>query len=143
MSGAVQPINTVNQKKYKDPLNKNGFVLMSYSNEFGTAIAEIAPRLGAALWAPTFMYLGADIYDKYKNDKDSYNPSGKRAFKRAVFQGLTSHIALPAVIYAGQCAVPPLGRFDKSGISGSTKDAVYKHIKEIITQANDNVFENY
>ena len=45
---------------------------MSYSNEIGTAISEIAPRLGTALWAPTFLYLGADLYDKYKNDKDSY-----------------------------------------------------------------------
>lgn len=50
---------------------------MSYSSEVGTAISEIAPKLGASLFAPTFMYLGADIYDKYKNDKDSYNPSGK------------------------------------------------------------------
>lgn len=143
MSTGIQPINNTQNNKYKDPLNKNGFVLMSYSNEVGTAIAEIAPKLGTALWAPTFMYLGADIYDKYKNDKNNYDPSAKRALQRAIFQGLTSLIALPAVIYAGQCAVPPLGRFDKSGISGNTKDSVYKHIKEVITQANDSVFENY
>ena len=76
-------INTVNSDKqkykYHDPLNRPIPVLMSYSSEIGTAISEIAPKLGAALWAPTFMYLGADIYDKYKNDKDNYNPSAKRA----------------------------------------------------------------
>ena len=56
------------KKKYHDPLNKGVFVVLSNSNEIGTAISDIAPKLGAALWAPTFMYLGADIYDKYKND---------------------------------------------------------------------------
>ena len=27
----------------------------------------LAGALSLASWAPTFMYLGADIYDKYKN----------------------------------------------------------------------------
>lgn len=116
---------------------------MSYSNEVGTAISEIAPKLGTALWAPTFMYLGADIYDKYKNDKDSYNPSGKRAFKRAIFQGMTSLIALPAVIYAGQCLVSPLSRMQKSGISGNAKDAVYRHTKDVIDQTHGDALESY
>ena len=97
--------NKPKKNKYQDPLNKKVPVLMSYSNEVGTAISEIAPKLGMALWAPTFMYLGADIYDKYKNDKDNYNPSARRALKRAIFQGLTSLVALPAVIFAAQSAI--------------------------------------
>ena len=88
--------------KYHDPLNKGIFVVLSNSNEIGTAISDIAPRLGAALWAPTFMYLGADIYDKYKNDKDNYDPSAKRAFKRAIYQALTSVVAMPAAIILGK-----------------------------------------
>ena len=115
---------------------------MSYSNEIGTAISEIAPRLGAALWAPTFMYLGADIYDKYKNDKDNYNPSGKRALKRAIFQGMTSLIALPAVIFAAQSTISPLAQLDKWGISGNAKDAVYKHTKSVIDQAHGNALDS-
>lgn len=138
-------INSVNpeQKKYKDPLNKTAVVLMSYSNETGTAISEIAPRLGTALWAPTFMYLGADIYDKYKNDKNNYNPSAKRAFKRAIFQGLTTLLALPTVILIGQWLVSPFGRLDKSGISGNAKDAIYRHTKSVIEQAHGNVLKDY
>lgn len=128
---------------YKDPLNSNSAVLMSYSNEVGTAISEIAPKLGTALWAPTFMYLGADIYDKYKNDKDNYNPSAKRALKRAIFQGITCLVALPAVIFAGQCTVSPLGRLDKTGISGNVKDAIYRHTKNVIDQAHGSALENY
>lgn len=129
-------------EKYKDPLSRKLPVLMSYSSEVGTAISEIAPKLGASLFAPTFMYLGADIYDKYKNDKDSYNPSGKRALKRAIYQGLTSIVALPAVIIAGQCIVSPMGKLGKAGISGNAKDAVYKHIKDVIDQAHGSALEN-
>lgn len=140
-------LNTNTQKsqqdKYKDPLSKKVAVMMSYSNEVGTAISEIAPKLGTALWAPTFMYLGADIYDKYKNDKTSYNPSGKRALKRAIYQGLTSIVALPAVIIAGQFITSPLGKLGKSGISGNAKDAVYKHIKNVIDQAHGSALSNF
>ena len=145
-STIISSVDTNKKKhtgKYKDPLNKPLPVLMSYSNEIGTAISEIAPKLGAALWAPTFMYLGADIYDKYKNDKDNYNPSGKRAFKRAIFQGLTSIIALPVLIFAGQCTVSPLTKIDKWGISGNAKDAVYKHTKNVIDQAHGIALESY
>lgn len=129
------------KKKYEDPLEKIGF--LSYSNELGTAISEIAPKLGAALWAPTFMYIGADIYDKYKNDKNDYNPSGTRAFERALFQGLHTLIALPAIIFAGQSIVSPLGKMDKTGISGNTKDAIYRHTKNVIDQAPESAFENF
>ena len=138
-----QNSNNSEKSKYYDPLNKGVLVALSYSNEIGTAISDIAPRLGAALWAPTFMYLGADIYDKYKNDKDSYNPSGKRAFKRAIFQGLTSVVAMPAAIILGKYIISPLGKLDKSGVSGNTKDAIYKHTKNIISQAHGYAFESY
>lgn len=138
----INPV-TEQPKPYKDPLNKTGIMLMSYSNEAGTAISEIAPKLGAALWAPAFMYLGADIYDKYKNDKDNYSPSARRAFKEAVYQGVTNIIALPLVIYGGQCAVSPLGRMDKSGISGNAKDEIYKHTRDVIEQVHGNTLADF
>lgn len=136
--------NTPDKNRYKDPLNKKSIVLISYSNELGTAISEIAPKCGAALWAPTLMYLGADIYDKYKNDKDLYNPSGKRAFKRAIYQGMTTLIALPAVITAGQWIVSPLGEIlHKSGVSVNAKDSVYKHTKDVIDQMHGETLESF
>lgn len=133
--------NPHQHQKYKDPLSQKSLVLMSYSNEVGTAISEIAPKLGTALWAPTFMYLGADIYDKYKNDKDSYNPSAKRALKRAIYQGTTSLIALPALIYAAQCTVSPLARIH-SGLSSNAKDAIYRHTKDVIDQSHGDALES-
>lgn len=140
----INPVNTDTQKnKYHDPLNKTVPVLMSYSNEVGTAISEIAPKLGTALWAPSLMYLGADIYDKYKNDKDHYKPSGKRAIKRAIFQGLTSLIALPALIFAAQCLVSPIARIGKFKISGNAKDTIYRHTKNVIDQARPSSLTSY
>lgn len=140
----INPVNSDTQKnKYHDPLTKTIPVLMSYSNEIGTAISEIAPRLGTALWAPALMYLGADIYDKYKNDKDHYNPSSKRAIKRAIFQGLTSLVALPAIIFAGQCVVSPITKMGKFGISGNSKDTIYRHTKNIIDQAQSSSLSSY
>ena len=131
----TQNINT-GKEKYKDPLNQPAAVLFSYSNEIGTAIYEIAPKLGTALWAPTFMYLGADIYDKYKNDKDNYNPSAKRAFNRTIYQALTSIVGIPAAIILGKYIISPLGKLDKTGISGNAKDAVYRHTRDVISQVH-------
>ena len=151
----ISPINSANSvnntkkdnknkhPKFNDPLNQWVIKSMSYSNEVGTAISEIAPKLGAALWAPTFMYLGADIYDKYKNDKNGFNPSAKRALERAIFQGITALIALPAVIFAGQKAVSPIARFSKFGISTNAKDAVIRHTKDVIDQSHGNIMGNY
>lgn len=151
----IKPVNspTVNnnqtkdkKKKYPnfhDPLNQWGIKCMSYSNEVGTAISEIAPRVGAALWAPTFMYLGADIYDKYKNDKNGFNPSAKRALERAIFQGITTLIALPAVIFAGQKIVSPIARLSKFGISTNAKDAVIKHTRAVIDQSRGEILDSY
>lgn len=150
----IKPLNNTNSSnnlkdnkkknsKFHDPLNQWAVKGMSYSNEVGTAIVEIAPKLGAALWAPTFMYLGADIYDKYKNDKNGFNPSAKRALERAIFQGITALIALPAVIFAGQKLVSPIARFSKFGISTNAKDAVIRHTKDVIEQSHGDALESY
>ena len=60
------------EKNYKDPLNSWGIRALMYSSEIGATVNEIAPKVTFALWVPSFMYLGADIYDKYKNDKNEF-----------------------------------------------------------------------
>ncbi len=134
--------NIQKQDKYKDPLNSWNIKWMSYSDEFGTAISEIAPKLGAALWVPSFMYLGADIYDKYKNDKNSYNPSKRRAVERSIYQGISNLVALPALISLGQRIVPPLGKLYDKGLSITDKDAVFKLINQVMAQGVNNELDN-
>lgn len=53
-----------NKSKYHDPLNNWWVKGATYTNEIGTTIHEISPRLAQILWIPSIMYLGADIYDK-------------------------------------------------------------------------------
>ena len=90
------------QKPKDDPLSKYPLRLCAYSNEIGAAISPINSTLGNVLWAPALLYLGADIYDKYKNEDKIYNPDGKRSLKQAIFQGLSSVILPTAVIKVGQ-----------------------------------------
>ncbi len=131
-------------KSYKDPLNTWVVRSMSYSSDVGTAIREIAPKLGAALWAPTFMYLGADIYDKYKTDKNGINPSGTRALERGIFQGLMSLVVMPSVIFTSQKLISPIAKInDKYKLSTSAKDSVIRHTKDVISQCKGETLDDY
>ena len=56
---------------------------------------------------------------------------------------MTSLIALPAVIFTAQSAISPLAKFDKWGINGNTKDAVYRHTKSVIDQAHGSALDSY
>lgn len=132
--------NKQQKPQYKDPLNTPIIQAASYSSELGTAISEIAPRLGAALWAPSLMYIGADIYDKYKNDQNEFNPSAKRALERAIYQGVFNLICLPAMIFLGQKAVSPFAILTKDGISTDAKDIIFRHTKEVIDQCEGENF---
>ena len=133
--------NTPREHKYKDPLSQKTLVLMSYSNEVGTAISEIAPKLGTALWAPTFMYLGADIYDKYKNDQTEYSPDSKRCLKQAIFQGLAS-VFLPVVaVKLGQNAFSQFGKFTEDKISLNAKEHVSKVAEQFIANGKMRAYD--
>ena len=56
-----------------DPLAKYPLRAFGYSNEVGAAVSAM-PGWGktaeVALWVPALMYLGADIYDKFKRGKE-------------------------------------------------------------------------
>lgn len=90
------------KQKKDDILSHYPMKLLAYSNEVGAAISPINKHLGAILWAPALLYLGADIYDKYKNDNTTYNPSAKRSVRQAIFQGFASVLLPTAAIKAGQ-----------------------------------------
>ncbi len=115
---------TDKKNKYKDPLRNWPLKGLAYSNELGAVITPISPKLGAALWIPAWMYIGADVYDKWKNDDTTYNPSGKRGLKEAVFQSCAS-IAMPtAAVGIGQRAASFLARFTKTGLSAKAREDV-------------------
>lgn len=128
--------------KYEDPLNDWKVRTLSYSNEIGAALNVITPRLGAALWIPTFMYLGADIYDKYKNDKDVYSPSSKRGLEQVISQSVSS-LLLPAIpILVGQKMTSPIGKVFSDRLSINEKDASIKEINLFIDQMPNEILNN-
>ena len=92
------------EKKYVDPLANWPMRGLGYTNDIGVAISEIAPTASRLFWVPSLMYFGADVYDKYKNKGNKYDPNGPRAFSQAVFQAFAS-IILPATFgHIGQSA---------------------------------------
>jgi hypothetical protein len=93
---------------YVDPLTRWPLRGLSYTNEIGAAINPVAPKLGTLLWFPTMMYFGADIYDKYKNDKTLYNPNGYRGTQQAIFQALSGLILPTTAVFTGQQIVSRL-----------------------------------
>lgn len=130
------------QKKYNDPLNKDWMVALSFSNELGAAVYEIAPRISQILWIPPLMYLGADIYDKYKNDKNHYKPSGTRAFEQAIYQGLSGFVLPTFAILAGQKITSPLAKILNKGLSVNTKKATLLHMNNAIDQCVGEIFDD-
>ncbi len=131
-----------NEKKYKDPLNSWTLKALSFTNEIGTGLNEIAPKVTFALWIPTFMYLGADIYDKYKNDQNEYCPSRKRGVKQAIGQGLTSFILPAGAILLGQKLTSPIGKLISDNLSLNAREEVYNHTKNVIDQAIGEHFDD-
>jgi hypothetical protein len=110
-----------NNKTYNDPLKKWPIKGLAYSNELGAVVSGISPKLGTALWVPSLMYFGADIYDKYKNDETSYKPSKRRGVKEAVFQAMASVVLPTAAVATGQRAISSLNRITKTGLSTQSK----------------------
>ncbi|MBO5385050.1 hypothetical protein J6A64_01930 [bacterium] len=116
------------KQEYIDPLANWPLRGLGYTNDIGIAISEIAPTASKLFWVPALMYFGADIYDKYKNKGNEYDPSGKRAFSQAVFQAMAS-IALPTVSgHIGQTAFSYISKVRGEKLSTNAKEQTLRFI---------------
>ena len=138
-------VNSQREKlgEYSDPLLKWPLRGLAFTNDIGAAVMDIAPNIGLALWIPALMYFGADIYDKYKSDEKEYNPSGKRAFKQAVFQACAS-VALPiVVVHAGQKVASKFAEnYSKDGLSLQLKEEVDQFTINMLKRRKLKDYEN-
>lgn len=138
-------VNSQREKsgEYNDPLLKWPLRGLAFTNDIGAAVMDIAPNIGLALWIPALMYFGADIYDKYKSDEKEYNPSGKRAFKQAVFQACAS-VALPiVVVHAGQKVASKFAEnYSKDGLSLQLKEEVDQFTINMLKRRKLKDYEN-
>lgn len=134
--------NNKKDKKYTDPLMNWPVRGLAYTNELGAALSEIAPKLGVLLWFPAMLYFGADIYDKYKNEKTSYDPNAQRGTEQAIFQLLAS-VALPtAAVIAGQKTASVMGSMGKTGLTLQTQEEVINFMNEFNSRRHLGKFVN-
>ena len=116
------------KQQYIDPLANWPLRGLGYTNDIGIAINEIAPTVARLFWVPALMYFGADIYDKYKNEGNEYDPSGKRAFSQAIFQAMAS-ISLPTVSgHIGQSAFSYASKVRSEKLSTNAKEQTLRFI---------------
>ena len=115
------------QQGYRDPLKQWPLKGMLYTSELAAVLSGVSPKLGNALWVPTIMYYGADIYDKYKNENDSYNPSAKRGLKQAVFQAVSGVVLPTVVVKASEKTMSVLNSLTKDGLTTQAKQEVIEH----------------
>ena len=128
--------------EYKDPLMHWPLRGAAFTNEIGEALRPIIGGYATLSWAPALLYIGADIYDKYKNEQTEYNPNTKRALKQAVFQGMAS-IFLPLVaVKAGQNLFSLLGYFTSEKVSYNSKNMVDKLAMEFVANGNMRAYNN-
>lgn len=113
-----------NKKAYNDPLKKWPLVGLSYFNDIGAVVSGISPKVGYALRAPAMMYIGADIYDKYKNDNDSYNPSTRRGIKEAILIAVGGTVIPSFIARLGEKIASTANRISPTGLSTKAKENV-------------------
>lgn len=135
------------KKNFSDPLTKWPVRGMAFSNDIGAAIMDIAPKAGTAFWIPALMYFGADIYDKYRNDKASYDPDAKRGLKQALFQTFASILFPIVAVHTGQKTASILARNGKYGLSLQTREEIIthhnRHMSHVKLRENYQNVENY
>ena len=128
--------------RYKDPLMQWPLRGAAFTNELGEGLRPIIGSSATLFWAPVFLYIGADVYDKYKNDGKQHNPSSKRLIKQACFQGLAS-ILLPLVaIKGGQNAFSLFGLLGKEKISCNKQETLINLAKTFVANGNMRAYEN-
>lgn len=112
--------------EYKDPLMHWPVRGAAFTNEVGEALRPLIGNYATLSWVPALLYIGADIYDKYKNDQTEYSPDSRRGLKQAVFQGMAS-IALPLVaVKGGQNILSLIGLSFKDKITINAQEHIHK-----------------
>lgn len=136
--------HSIDQKtgEYRDPLMKWPLRGAAFTNEVGEAMRPLIGGYATLSWVPALMYIGADIYDKYKNDETEYSPNSKRLLKQAIFQGMAS-IFLPLVaVKAGQNFFSIFGRLSENKVSINSQEQISKIAEDFIMNGQLYAYHN-
>ncbi len=122
--------------QYTDPLMHWPLRGAAFTNEVGEALRPVIGDYATLTWAPALLYIGADVYDKYKNDKTEYSPDSKRCLQQACFQGLAS-VLLPVVaVKGGQNLFSLFGMSTKDKITFNAKEQIISLAKKFVADGN-------
>lgn len=133
--------NKTNEKNYQDPLLKWPLRGAAFSNEVGEALRPMIGNAANLFWVPALLYIGADVYDKYKNNETEYSPNSKRCLKQAVFQGMAS-VFLPLIaVTAGQNVFSQFGKFGEDKVSINTKEHISKLAEDFVKNGKMRAFD--
>lgn len=135
--------NSVDNKgNYNDPLMRWPLRGAAFTNEVGEALRPLIGEYATLTWVPALLYIGADIYDKYKNNQTEYNPDSRRCLKQAIFQGMAS-IALPLVaVKAGQNIFSLMGMFNKDKLTINSKEHINKLAQQFVANGKMRAYKN-
>ena len=134
---------TINKEtgEYKDPLMQWPLRGAAFTNEVGEALRPVIGGYATLSWAPALLYIGADVYDKYKNDQTEYSPDSRRCLKQAIFQGMAS-VFLPLIaVKAGQNTFAQTGKFSEDKISINSKEHVANAAEHFIANGKMHAFD--
>lgn len=128
--------------EYLDPLMHWPLRGAAFTNEIGEALRPIIGNYATLSWVPALLYIGADVYDKYKNDQTEYSPNSARCLKQAIFQGLAS-IVLPLVaVRAGQKLFSLFGNLSKNKLSFANEEKILKVAETFVANGNMRAYKN-
>lgn len=127
--------------EYRDPLMRWPLRGAAYTNEVGEAFRPLIGNYATLSWAPVFLYIGADVYDKYKNDKTEYSPNSKRLLKQAIFQGLASMLLPVVAVKTGQNLFSSFGKFGKDGISINSQERIVKCAEDFVVNGQMRAYQ--
>lgn len=137
----ISSINPVTGE-YKDPLMNWPLRGAAFTNEVGEALRPLIGKYATVTWAPALLYIGADVYDKYKNDQTEYSPDSRRCLKQAVFQGLAS-ILLPIVaVKGGQNLFSLFGAMTKDKITFNGQDEIIELAQQFVSNGKMRAYKN-
>ena len=126
--------------EYKDPLMEWPLRGAAFTNEVGEGLRPLIGGVANLFWAPVFLYIGADLYDKYKNDGVEHSPNSARMLKQACFQGLASILLPLIVIKGGQNIFSLLGMLSKDKISYNSQEKIIELAKTFVANGNMRAF---
>ncbi len=129
--------------EYKDPLMKMPLRGAAFSNEVGEGLRPLIGNYATLTWVPALLYIGADIYDKYKNDQTEYSPDSKRGLKQAVFQGMASIVFPLAAVKAGQGLFSLFGLLSKDKISINMQERISDLASAFVTNGKMHKYQGH